>query len=91
MKIEVSTKAKKFLMLQTENSQNRIKVKVNFLKHYLEDNGKIPFNSMDIKVLRGKWYPYKRLRVGKFRIIFEIDFHINTLFIEEVDNRGDIY
>ncbi|MBX3042741.1 MAG: type II toxin-antitoxin system RelE/ParE family toxin [Ignavibacteriae bacterium] len=91
MQIEVSTKAQKFLVSQTIDSQNKIKQKISSLKLYLEENNKIPFNNMDIKVLKGKWYPFKRLRTGKIRVIFEVDFKLKKLYIEELDNRGDIY
>jgi ribosome-associated translation inhibitor RaiA len=59
MKIEVSTKSQNFLMMQTANVRQRIKEKVNILKKYLDEIRKIPFNGMDIKVLKGQWYPYK--------------------------------
>ncbi len=91
MKIEVSSQAQKFLMKQTENSQIRIREKVRLLKQYCEKTGTLPINSMDIRFLKGKWYPSKRLRIGKIRVIFDIDFNNSILKIEAIDNRGDIY
>lgn len=32
-----------------------------------------------------------RLRVGTFRILFQVDYETRALFILEIDNRGDIY
>ena len=91
MQIEVTTRVQSFIESQPMDSQKRIKLKISTLIQYLKEYNKIPFNEMDIKVLKGKWYPFKRLRIGKFRMIFQVDFKLNKLYIEELDNRGDIY
>lgn len=47
----------------------------------------------DIKLLQGYTDGRKRLRVGKYRIIYNYlqDGGIEILYIIEVDSRGDIY
>lgn len=47
----------------------------------------------DIKLLQGYDDGRKRLRVGKYRIIYNylLENKIEVLFITNVDSRGDIY
>lgn len=47
----------------------------------------------DIKILQGYTDGRKRLRVGKYRIIYNYlpDGEIEILYIIDVDSRGDIY
>ncbi len=47
----------------------------------------------DIKMLQGYKDGKKRLRVGKYRIVFEerLSENIETLLIINIDSRGDIY
>lgn len=47
--------------------------------------------NIDLKKLAGNWIGYYRLRKGKLRIIFEVKKAEKTLFVEEVDFRGDVY
>lgn len=50
--------------------------------------GKLPDG--DVKKLKGNYSPALfRLRVGKHRILFEIN--EPTIFIVDIDTRGDIY
>ncbi|QQK77867.1 type II toxin-antitoxin system RelE/ParE family toxin [Salicibibacter cibarius] len=44
----------------------------------------------DIKKLKGHSDLY-RLRIGGFRVIFNIDHQEHVVFIQAVGNRGDIY
>ena len=46
-------------------------------------------SSLDIKKLRG--YPYHRLRVGDYRVIFQIDKGKLLILILEVGHRKKIY
>lgn len=47
----------------------------------------------DIKSMQGDWKGYYRLRVGNNRVIFRIEsqIEIRIMYIESIDNRGDIY
>jgi mRNA interferase RelE/StbE len=47
--------------------------------------------SVDLKKTSGKWAGCYRVRVGKVRIIFSMDFDRKSIFIEVVDNRGSAY
>jgi mRNA-degrading endonuclease RelE of RelBE toxin-antitoxin system len=45
--------------------------------------------SLDIKILKGKYGAFKRLRIGNYRIIFEDDGRI--LLICEIKHRQEAY
>lgn len=58
--------------------------------------GRLPLG--DVKRIQGKDYELYRLRIGNFRITFTREVNtdasgnaIETLYIEEINNRGDIY
>ena len=47
--------------------------------------------AIDLKKTSGKWLGCYRVRVGKVRIIFSINFDRRIVLIEVVDNRGSVY
>ena len=47
--------------------------------------------SIDIRKMKGEWEGFYRIRKGKWRLIAEFDFDSNSVFIEDVDWRGNIY
>lgn len=75
MEIKYSKQAIKFLSKQDKPTRVRIVNAINDLP-----NG-------DVRKLHGQ--DGYRLRVGDFRIIF--DYEGNILFIEKIDNRGQVY
>ena len=91
MRIEFSKKAIKFLDKITEAEKEKIRKKLKFLVESVENDGYLPQKELSIKKLRGKWHPKKRMKVGKIRIIFDIDYSSKKIKIYAVDNRGDIY
>lgn len=46
---------------------------------------------LDIRQLTGVWLGHYRIRSGKIRIIFAIDFHGRKVMVEVVDFRGNAY
>lgn len=48
-------------------------------------------NNIDLKKLKGEWAGFYRIRIGKLRIIAEFDFDNQSVFVEAVDWRGNIY
>ncbi|WP_068674122.1 type II toxin-antitoxin system RelE/ParE family toxin [Oceanobacillus sp. Castelsardo] len=74
--------AVKFIAKLDKTSQERI---ATGLKGFLS----IPPEG-DIKRLKGHEGLY-RLRIGSFRVIFNIDHQEHMVFIQAVGNRGDIY
>lgn len=73
--ITFSKSALKFLKKQNKETQTRLLIAIKNIP-----NG-------DIKKLQG--YPYKRLRVGTYRIIFNEEGLIINII--NIGNRGDIY
>ncbi len=47
------------------------------------------YELLDIKPLLGQ--PYHRLRVGKWRLIMDINNDEKFIFIRSLDTRGDVY
>lgn len=61
------------------------------IKDGIEGLMKIPPEG-DIKQLQGLDQTVYRLRIGKYRVIFEyIKDEYETLFIKDIGSRGDIY
>ncbi len=75
MEIQYSKQAEKFLKKQDATTRNRIRTAIHNLP------------SGDVKKLQGR--NGYRLRVGDYRVIF--DRNGNVLYIERIDNRGQIY
>lgn len=74
--------ALKFISKQEKSVQKRI---AEGLKGLLE----IPPEG-DIKSMKGYTELY-RLRVGTFRVLFEINHDEKVIYIQAIGNRGDIY
>ena len=85
MRIEYKKQAVKFLESLDRPTKQRIKSAIEGL---IEQPPK-----GDIKPLQGYKDGRKRLRVGKYRIIYkyEPDGEITVLMILDIDSRGDIY
>lgn len=47
--------------------------------------------NIDIVKLKGIWFGFYRIRVGKIRIIAEFNFNNRLIYIEKIDWRGNAY
>lgn len=74
--------ALKFLAKQGKNVQERISEGIGGIV-------KIPPEG-DIKLMKGYKELY-RLRVGTFRVLFEVDHNERVVYIQAIGNRGDVY
>lgn len=85
MQIEYSKKAVKYINTLDKPTKQRIKAGIEGL---IEKPPK-----GDIKTLQGYSDGRKRLRIGKYRIIYNYgnNGEIEILYIMNVDSRGDIY
>lgn len=85
MKIEYSKKAVKYINALDRPTKQRIKVAIEGLTEQPPKG--------DIKAMQGFTDGRKRLRVGKYRIIYNYlsNGEIVVLYIMNVDSRGDIY
>lgn len=77
--VQISKKAQKFIKAQQPKQQKRILDAIHKLPH-----------EGDIKALEGKAKAY-RLRVGDYRIIYQVDNGAFIIIVVDADNRGQIY
>ncbi len=91
MVIKFRKDAIKFLEKATLEDASRIREKLNELLTFVEEQGIIPFMELDIKNMRGNWDGFYRLRIGKFRIVFSVDFDSDEIEIYTIGARGDVY
>lgn len=47
--------------------------------------------ALDLRGMTGTWSRHFRIRSGKIRIIFSIDFYEKKVLVEVVDFRGNVY
>lgn len=85
MKIEYAKKAVKYIESLDKPTKQRIKAGIEGLTENPPKG--------DIKIMQGFSDGRKRLRIGKYRIIYNYnqDEEIKVLYIMSVDTRGDIY
>ena len=76
---------KKFI--EKQDKKTKQKFKKTFL--LLQQNPYPANNSLDIKKLKGS--NEYRLRIGKYRFIYQIKDEILVIVMEKADSRGDIY
>jgi mRNA-degrading endonuclease RelE of RelBE toxin-antitoxin system len=85
MEIKYSEKA--------ENQLKKIckgdKKSASMIMEVTEAYSKEPRRSFDIKTLKGKHGDFKRLRMGKYRIIFVED--ADAMYIYEIKHRQEAY
>ena len=85
MRIEYAKRAVKYIESMDKPTKQRIKAGIEGLTENPPKG--------DIKLLQGYSDGRKRLRIGKYRIIYNYgeDGKIEILYIMNVDTRGDIY
>ncbi len=85
MKIEYTKKAVKYIESLDKPTKQRIKAGIEGLTENPPKG--------DIKTMQGFSDGRKRLRIGKYRIIYNYnqDGEIKVLYIMNVDTRGDVY
>lgn len=85
MKIKYAKKAVKYIESLDKPTKQRIKVGIEGLAENPPKG--------DIRAMQGYSDGRKRLRIGKYRIIYNYkqDEKIEILYIMNVDTRGDIY
>ena len=85
MQVQYSKKAAKYISGLDRITKQRLKIAIEGLTENPPKG--------DIKLLQGYSDGRKRLRVGKYRIIYNYisEEKIEILFIMNIDSRGDIY
>ncbi|MCL2168600.1 MAG: type II toxin-antitoxin system RelE/ParE family toxin [Defluviitaleaceae bacterium] len=79
-RVEISKKARKFINSRTSKDKKRLYDAIY----------RLPHGSGDTKKMKDGENEY-RLRVGNYRIIYEVYKNELLVLIVEADNRGDIY
>lgn len=85
MEIKYSDKAVKQLTKISKSDKKSAKIILDKIEGY----SKNPEGNFDVKTLKGKFEDLFRLRVGKYRIIFEII--DDTMYIYEIKHRKEAY
>jgi mRNA interferase RelE/StbE len=85
MVIKYSEKAVKQIKQIHKGDKKSAKMIIDGIEAYPRNPGGV----FDIKILKGKYGEFKRLRVGKYRIIFDDDG--NVMFVYEVKHRQEAY
>ncbi|MEK9181975.1 MAG: hypothetical protein AAB781_00090 [Patescibacteria group bacterium] len=84
--LNFSKQAEKFLKTRNVAKEEIFIIISKAVKKFRGENVNI-----DIKKLRGEWFGFFRIRMGKIRIIAEFDFDNQSVFIEVIDLRGNAY
>ncbi len=84
--IDFSNESDKFLKRNHIKDSEIISYFSNVIKKF---NGE-DINA-DIVKKKGEWIGFYRLRIGKKRIIFSVDFDSEKIFVDKIDFRGDVY
>lgn len=85
MEIKYSAKAVKQLRKIAKGNMKSAVLIIEKIEQYAEN----PKSKFNIKELKGKYTEFKRIRVGDFRIIFNIE--NETLLIYEIKHREGAY
>ena len=83
-KVIVHRNAASYLRRIPKDGKEKIK---NILKQ-LKDN---PLEHPRVKHMVGEWAGYHRIRAGKIRIIFWYEASEDTVFVDHIGPRGDVY
>ena len=81
----------KFLKKSNPQEIENIRSSIKLITLSIEEQGIIPFTELDIKRMKGDWKGYYRLRIGKNRVIFTVDFNSRDVIIYAIGAREDIY
>lgn len=81
--VQYTTQAVEDLEKLAADIRQRITKKINWLGEHLENIQPIP--------LSANWVEFYKLRVGDYRVIYEIDNDIRIITIDQVGHRRDIY
>ncbi len=84
MKIVVHRRAARYLRRLPADQKTRIKSR-------LRDLATDPHARPGVREMKGRWAGYHRLRVGSRRVIFFVDDQEQTVYVDHIGARGDVY
>lgn len=91
MGVKFRKQAIKFLQRANTEDVENIREQIRLITIIFEEQKIIPFTELDIKKMKGDWEGFYRLRVGKNRVIFTVNFNSNDIIIYAIGTRSDIY
>ena len=83
-KVIVHRNAAKYLQKLPKDRKERVK---GILRELKTD----PLDHANVKHMMGEWSGYHRLRAGSLRIIFWYDETADTVYVDHIGPRGDVY
>ena len=75
MAVKFRKQAIKFLEKSNPEELENIRNQIKIIMIAVEKQGVLPFTELDIKKIKGNWKGFYRLRIGKNRIIFTVNFN----------------
>ncbi len=81
--IIIDKEVRKALKKLPKHDQARLIEKIEGLKNDPRPNG--------VKALQGNWQGFYRVRVGDYRVIYNIEDEILTIYVVKVAHRRQIY
>lgn len=83
-KVIVHRRAANYLRKLPESKKEKIKMSLNRL-------GDNPSHYAGVRNMVGEWSGYSRIRIGNLRVIYWFDEFENTIYVDHIGPRGDIY
>jgi len=83
-KVIVHRRAANYLRKLTENEKKKVKMSLKSL-------GDDPLHYTGVKNMVGDWSGYSRIRIGNLRVIYWFDEFENTIYVDHIGPRGDVY
>lgn len=84
IRIVVHRRAVQYMGRLSRDRREKIKERLNTLREE-------PLNTPGVRPVFGEWTGYRRLRIGNLRVIFWYDEQNETIFVDHIGPRGDIY
>jgi mRNA interferase RelE/StbE len=91
MAVKFRKQAIKFLEKCSLQEVENVRISIKLITLVIEEQGIIPFTQLDIKKMKGDWKGFYRLRIGKNRVIFTVDFNSKDITVYAIGARGNIY
>ena len=84
MEIKYSEKAENQLKKICKGDKKSASMTMEVIEAYSKE----PRRGFDVRILKGKHGDFKRLRIGKYRIIFEEDAHAMYIYRDQAQAGG---
>ncbi|MGD9974452.1 MAG: type II toxin-antitoxin system RelE/ParE family toxin [Desulfatirhabdiaceae bacterium] len=83
-RVIIHHRAAKYLKKLSKDEKEKIRQTLRKLENY-------PGKISGIKYMKGEWEGFRRMRIGVFRVIFWYEEMEDTVYIDHIGPRGDLY